>query len=122
MRGDLAAHERYGLNAAISGISEPFKNGKNRTIHCARDDRANNRLENLHYVTRQQNVDHAISSGSFDVRGERNPSSKLTWQQVGEIRAKYTPQSYGYKRLAKEFGVSWEAIRNIVKGYVWVEE
>lgn len=91
-------------------------------VNHINNDRADNRLENLEYVTRQQNVDHALTYGYMNVSGENNPSGKLTWQQVREIREKYTPHEYGYKRLASEYGVTWEAIRNIIKRRVWLEE
>jgi hypothetical protein len=82
-------------------------------------DKADNRPENLEYVTRKENIHHAMQTGLTNVLGEDNPCAKLTYEQVREIRRLHVPGKYGYKRLAAEFGVSWEAIRNIIKGYAW---
>lgn len=46
--------------------------------------------------------------------GVNNPSSKLTTEQVAEIREKYSPNDYSYKMLAVEYGVSKTTIINIV--------
>lgn len=55
-------------------------------------------------------------------KGHNHPGSKLTVEQVLQIRKEYRP---GYKNgtnqqgLAVKYGVSRENIRNIVKGRVW---
>lgn len=86
--------------------------------------KTNNRPSNLEYVTRAQNIRHAIQTGLMQIVGEDNPSAILTAQQVAEIRRRYVPGGKwkggpGYKALAAEYGVSWEAIRNIIKGRAW---
>jgi hypothetical protein len=55
-------------------------------------------------------------------QGEQNGNSKLTGEQVRDIRQRY--RRYSYKRsntreLAREFGVCCNAIRDIVKGKRW---
>ncbi len=87
-------------------------------------DKKNNAVANLEYMTRQQNLAHAVRIGLVDNFGENNPTSKLTTKQVAEIRANYSHGGYrvggkGYKALAAEYGVSWELIRSIIKGRVW---
>lgn len=57
-------------------------------------------------------------------RGENNGSSKLTWEQVREIRRRYAPWGRGGDNsttLAKEFGVSHVNILDIVKNVTWRE-
>lgn len=80
-----------------------------------------NRAENLEIVSRQENIDHAVRHGLINNKGERNSQAKLTDDERERIRVAYTPGGYraggrGYKSLAKEFGVTWEAIRQIIKG------
>ena len=75
-----------------------------------------NRAENLEYVTRSENLLHRSSAGIG--RGESNGTSKLKRADVVAIRKRHT-NGEGYKNLGKAFGVSWECIRNIVKGRVW---
>jgi hypothetical protein len=51
--------------------------------------------------------------------GENNKSSKLTQKQVDEIREKYIPYFYGFKKLAKEYNVSLQNIYLIIKNKSW---
>lgn len=51
--------------------------------------------------------------------GERHSFAKLTEQMVREIRTRYHAGTYGYIRLAKEFGVSPATIKNVVIRKVW---
>jgi hypothetical protein len=48
-----------------------------------------------------------------------NRKTKLTKEQVREIRRKYNPHIYGKKRLAIEYGVSVSVIYRIIKGVMW---
>ena len=52
-------------------------------------------------------------------RGERNGMSKLTKEQVIEIRKKYIPQKYSLSKLAKEFGTEKTTIAQIIKRLTW---
>ena len=48
-----------------------------------------------------------------------NRKTKLTKDQVREIRSKYIPHVFGKKRLAIEYGVSVSVIYRIIKGVMW---
>ena len=48
-----------------------------------------------------------------------NRKTKLTKEQVREIRKKYNPHVYGKKRLSIEYGVSVSVIYRIIKGIMW---
>jgi hypothetical protein len=52
-------------------------------------------------------------------RGEHASKSKLTEAQVREIRTRYASGGTGYRTLADEYGVTFAAIRFIVKGKTW---
>lgn len=56
---------------------------------------------------------------TFSFPGEQNPSSKLTREQVEQIRARYVPRKVGLAQLAKEYGVGTSAIHRIVRGTHW---
>lgn len=51
--------------------------------------------------------------------GEENQKAKLKNQEVLQIRAMYKPQEFGFKRISKIYGVSKNAISNIVRRKTW---
>lgn len=65
--------------------------------------------DNAHDRDRKNRVQH----------GPRHYSSKLTENQVLVIRAKYQKGTYGFKKLASEFGVSSASVRKILSGRSW---
>ena len=48
-----------------------------------------------------------------------NRRTKLTKNDVREIRRKYNPHVYGKKRLSIDYGVSVSVIYRIIKGIMW---
>ena len=94
---------------------------KGHEVNHKDGNKQNNRVENLEYVTRPYNMTHAVIIGTLNNSGANNPSAKLTTEQVKEIRGRYRfGGGPGYKALADEYGVTWEAIRNIIKRRAWV--
>ena len=79
-------------------------------------DKTNNRIDNLEYVTRLENVHHAHMIG-IGPRGERHGSSKLTEDDVREIRRLIGQRSH--RSIAKLFNVSNSQISNIRTGKTW---
>lgn len=51
--------------------------------------------------------------------GERSKKSKLTSQQVAEIREARSVLGIGCKRLSRQYGVSSAAIQKILNGQTW---
>jgi group I intron endonuclease len=57
--------------------------------------------------------------------GEKHPMAKLTWEKVGEIRAKYEirdengKRKYTCKQLAEEYGVVKSSIQHIISYRSW---
>jgi hypothetical protein len=87
-------------------------------------DKQNNDVSNLEWCTPKENVRHAIETGLFDnvkvlgAKGQTNPNSKLTEDDVQHIRWLATE---GIKAivLAKEWDVSQASISNILAGKTW---
>ncbi len=78
----------------------------------------NNVAANLEYVTKSENALHAFRLGlRRSVCGERQGQSKLTEEQVLEIRKLYNSTSN--RRLAKIYSVSETTIRHIGDGKAW---
>jgi len=55
----------------------------------------------------------------YDFSGERNPSTKLTWAEVNEIRKMYATGQYSQYDLAKIFHVNQMTICRIVNYKTW---
>jgi len=101
--------------------------------------------EHLEYITHTQNCKDAVerirekkpekekrfgnfipSSASFksgEQLGENNMNSKLNWEKVREIRARYKAGlKYGeLKKMAEEYGVAYITMQKIVSNKLWIE-
>ncbi len=81
-------------------------------------DRKNNCVTNLRYGTRSDNVRDSIlhkTHRSHGLKGEEMQHAKLTEEKVREIKASNDSSC----ALARKFGVSRAAIRNIRSGRSW---
>lgn len=98
-------------------------------------DKTDNRIENLEWVTNDENIAHAIRTGLIKMeytdkekkrsinkvikKGSLNGYSKLSEVQVIEIRKKYIPGVYTREMLAKEFDVKMTTIKDVVNKKSW---
>jgi len=95
-------------------------------------DRTDNRVSNLEWVTRSENILHAyrvlgrITSKGFHINvGESNGSAKLTGKQVREIRFLYSQRKangqrrYTQTELSSLFMVSRRMVGKIVHYKAW---
>ena len=80
-------------------------------------DKANNRLDNLEYVTPSENQRHAFQTGLKSNRGENHPSNKLTEESVHKIKRRLGKEPQ--KEIADSFNVAKETISSISTGKIW---
>lgn len=81
--------------------------------------KTDNRLENLEWSTRSENINHGIKNNLIKhERGEKHSRSILTEQQVLIIRGKRT-QGEKLTSIAKEFNVSIGCIQGIISKKTW---
>jgi len=80
--------------------------------------RQNNRLENLEYITKPQNVKHSIEVLGSTRQGAKNPAAKLTEQRVLELRERAAAGD-NYRVLGEAFGVSSVMVGKIARGESW---
>ena len=82
-------------------------------------DKLNNSLENLEWVTPQENLAHAKETGLLEgVSGEGHYKSKLKESDVKETRER-SKNGETYQSLADEFGVVKSTIGFIVNRQTW---
>lgn len=116
VRSDFYVHRLV----AIAFLGEP-PTPKHQVNHINLN-RADNRLENLEWVTRSENQQHAFKYGLASHKGERHPRVKLTRTQVEEIRNLRKEKNMYYKEIAKLYNVSLSAISLICLNINWKEE
>ncbi len=96
--------------AAFHGESRLHANHKN----C---DKHDNRIENLEYVTRSQNVIHSYASGRRRISHLGNSGGgafkRLSAEQVSEIRSLVHDGSLSLREIGRRFGVRHIRIRNV---------
>jgi len=77
----------------------------------------NNKLTNLEWCNRSENMIHAVQTGLL--KGKKRPNVKLTNEQVAYIRKNYIPndKEYGISALCKKFKInSRSTVFNILNG------
>lgn len=74
--------------------------------------------DHLSEGTYKENMEDASKKGRM-VHGEAVHSAKLTEDKVREIRLKYTPRKYSFQRLAEDYGVTQNAIRELILRKTW---
>jgi len=103
-------------------VLEAFVGKRPEGLECCHGDGdpANNRLENLRWDTSKANGADLIRHGNSN-RGSRSPQAKLTEAQVKGIKRRLARFSgYGSgTALARQFGVSPDAISLIKHGKAW---
>lgn len=77
----------------------------------------NNHVSNLEWCTADENRAHAIKTGLFDPRGEKNTFAVLTEERVLEIRKKGKYSTY--QQIANDNNVSENAIIGVLKRKTW---
>lgn len=81
-------------------------------------DPSDNRLDNLAWGSHEENMQDSVRHGTR-ARGRDNGNSKLTAEQVADIRRQYATGLVSQRSLAERFSVSQRTIWNIVNREQW---
>ena len=101
--------------AVLMAWDRPPTNGE--IARHLNDNPKDNRLDNLAWGTYQDNADDKVRNGRSPY-GEKSGAHTLTENDVMKIRHRYSNGERSSK-LSKEFGVSCNCIKQVVRGATW---
>ncbi len=81
--------------------------------------KTDNSLKNLEWCTYLENMKHAHETKLIDNKGSKNGMSKLTKEDVWEIRKLGKENKFNKKEIAKMFNVNRNHIDRILAGTRW---
>lgn len=108
----------YQLHRLIAIAFIPNPDNK-KYINHKDSNRSNNNINNLEWVTFQENVKHGYQFGYASNKGSKNGFSKLNENQVLEIRKKRIEEKLTYQKLAELYNVSYACIAGIIQKTNW---
>lgn len=113
--------KRYFVHRLVAAAFIDNKENKPQVNHINGLKKDNN-IKNLEWVTLSENRRHAYDTGlqsGINRRGEKNNFSKVTKNQVIEIRSTYKKGVVTYKELSEKFNISSTGIGSIIKRRSW---
>lgn len=119
MKDGKMCKKTFRLNRIIAETFIPNPENKPE-VHHRDNNPANNAVWNLEWVTGEENKEYARQDGRY-LKGEKNPSAKLTEEDVRFIREHYKAgdPEFGNEAFADRFKVSDVTITNIVTFKSW---
>lgn len=107
----------FKIHRLVAEVFIPKLEDKNQINHKD-GDKSNNHVDNLERVTSSENIQHAYNTGLMDVKGSKNPFSKLTEKDLPIIRELIT-QGRSLSSIGKLYNVSRFTIHDIKSGRTW---
>lgn len=102
---------------ATAFINNPENKEQVNHINSIKKD---NRVENLEWVTRSENLIHSYNAGTHPSKeGILNGRSKLTENQIVEIKKEALNSNINTIKLWEKYNVSRSTINRIVSGETW---
>jgi len=92
------------------------------TVNHIDGNKSNNHVSNLEWISQSSNVQHAYDKGlkvGIGARGETHGDSKLTVNQVLEIRERKRTENISNVKLSKDYPVGEKQIGAIIRREKW---
>lgn len=98
-----------------------LKNPKNLPeVNHKNGDKSNNKVSNLEWCTTSENILHAFRTGlKYMTRGEKCSWSKLTKEQVLDIRLRWKLKMYNMREIADHFKINKTTVWKIIHRKIW---
>lgn len=117
---DNGIYDSHVVHRLICLAFYPNDNYKNLEVNHKDANKVNNHIDNLEWVTRQQNMDHAKENNlNVILKGEQIGNSILKEWQVLEIRSKFKRRIYTRRMLSQEYNISEATIKEVVNRRTW---
>lgn len=116
--------KNYLVHRLILASFNPIENMDSYDVNHKNGDKLDNRLDNLEWCTRSENIKHAYENGLELKRcGEEHHAHKLTEENVRYIKTNYIKRDkkFGAVALSKLFDVDRTTIHDVVRGKTWKE-
>lgn len=119
---NLCKNGKYKSKSIHRLVCESFIDNPNgyREVNHIDGDKSNNDYTNLEWCDRSMNMKHASKLGLLHInKGEASNLSKLTKDDIDEIRSMYNTGVYSMSHIGKKFKVSKGAILMIINKKTW---
>ena len=81
--------------------------------------RLNNRVDNLEWMSKEDNIRYSFTHGNASNKGLKNPNAKLDLNDIKAIRSLKATNRFYDTQIAKLFRVSSSTINKIVNNEIW---
>lgn len=118
----IRVDKTYLVHRLVAALFIPNPENKPHVNHKD-GNKANNRADNLEWVTISENLIHAFAIGLMKPRkGSKSNFAKINQTIADNIKQEfnpYLPKMIQYKSLSKNYGISERQVRYILSGNVW---
>lgn len=111
--------QRLHLHRLVLSTFAPIEGWESLQVNHKNGKKTDCRLENLEWVTRKENMQHALHVLKSLPTGEKHYKSKLKNEDIAEIKKLYAKGNTSFAKIAKIYGCSRQNIGHIIKGLKW---